>query len=91
MTFDEYYNTKLFKESEIKEHFQFVKELKLDAIGHKGCYNCGNDRVPQNLKGELYTGVRYCVTCGTISFVDLKDRIRNGAEIDMVRIYNIKS
>lgn len=89
MTITEYIDSKNITIRELKENFQQVRHIDVDALHSKGCFNCGDTLNQHTYKGEPWTGAQYCWKCNSINLTIYSDRM-GGNYTDTVLVFKEK-
>lgn len=86
MTVRDFVEKFTIKHTDVEDNLTFVKEVSIDTLKHKGCYNCNDAANQHNLRSEPWTNVQYCWKCGHINLVFVTDRM-GGWHKDTVKCY----
>lgn len=71
---------------DIKPNFKLTKKIHIDAVSHKGCFNCGDESNGMYLKSSAWTDVQYCWHCNHLNVIYYQDRM-GGVYTDVVECF----
>ena len=90
LTVNDFFTSKEITAKEIKDQFHLVAEYDIDMIHHKGCPHCKDTANQYGWKSESWTGVIWCIACGSIILTFFQDRM-GGIHRDKVMVYEQRS
>ena len=74
---------------DINPKLKLTKQINVDAIRHKGCFNCNDTHNQMSLSSEAWTSVQYCWKCNHLNVVYHQDRM-SGIRTDVIECYTDK-